>query len=272
MVVQDRASSASTLTAARAARPRAPSVGHARAADALEATRSVALHSIEAATVFLSVCSRTRGVAASGLSTSLAVWVRRTMATALRALEELGEASTSDLTKSGWWTGWTSRETRRALAALPHAVVQPGRLDGLCARRRPRARRGPRSVRSSPPHALPDHDGLEGARLVPRRARAPPLRRERQRGSTVWWDGPVVGGWTRRRDGEIVYRLLEDVGSEAVGAIEAEAERLAGWIGDARIASGFLPPSSAAWPSSQSPRGMKISLAITSRWICEVPS
>jgi DNA glycosylase AlkZ-like len=61
-------------------------------------------------------------------------------------------------------------------------------------------------------------------------------------GPTVWWDGRVVGGWSQRRDGEIVYRLLEDVGSDAEAAVEAEAGQLEGWLGDVRLSPGFLPP------------------------------
>ena len=61
-------------------------------------------------------------------------------------------------------------------------------------------------------------------------------------GPTVWWDGHVVGGWSQRRDGEIVFRLLEDVGAEAVRAVEAEVERLETWLGDVRFSPGFLPP------------------------------
>ena len=61
-------------------------------------------------------------------------------------------------------------------------------------------------------------------------------------GPTVWWDGRVVGGWSQRRDGEIVFRLLEDVGREAVEAVEAEAARVATWLGDVRFSPGFLPP------------------------------
>ena len=61
-------------------------------------------------------------------------------------------------------------------------------------------------------------------------------------GPTVWWDGRVVGGWSQRKDGEIVFRLLEDVGAEAVSSVEAEVERVAGWLGDVRFAPGFLPP------------------------------
>jgi Winged helix DNA-binding domain len=61
-------------------------------------------------------------------------------------------------------------------------------------------------------------------------------------GPTVWWDGRVVGGWSQRRDGEIVWELLEDAGAEARSAVEAEAGQLAAWLGDVRLAPGFLPP------------------------------
>jgi hypothetical protein len=61
-------------------------------------------------------------------------------------------------------------------------------------------------------------------------------------GPTVWADGRVVGGWSQRKDGEVVYRLLEDVGRDAEVAIAAEAERVAAWLGDVRLSPGFLPP------------------------------
>jgi hypothetical protein len=61
-------------------------------------------------------------------------------------------------------------------------------------------------------------------------------------GPTVWWDGRVVGGWSQRRSGEIVYRLLEDVGAAAVAAVETEAARIDAWLGDVRFSPGFLPP------------------------------
>jgi hypothetical protein len=61
-------------------------------------------------------------------------------------------------------------------------------------------------------------------------------------GPTVWWNGRIVGGWTARKDGEIVFRLLEDVGSDAVAAIEAEAARLAAWLGETNVVPRFGTP------------------------------
>ena len=45
-------------------------------------------------------------------------------------------------------------------------------------------------------------------------------------GPTVWYQGRIVGGWARRADGEIVYRLLEKLGREATQAVAREAETL----------------------------------------------
>ena len=58
----------------------------------------------------------------------------------------------------------------------------------------------------------------------------------------MWWNGTVVGGWAQRADGELVWRLLSDVGREASQLIEAEAARLSAWVGDARITPRFRTP------------------------------
>jgi hypothetical protein len=359
------------------------------AGDALDVTRSlVVLHSTDAATVFLSVAARTRGVdqadiehalyvertlvrmlgmrrtlfvvprevvavvdaactrtiakrerrrveqmvEVSGISSQPAVWVRRALATALRAIEERGEAFTSDLTKTipmlakrlrmgagrweitqsaasrivpqlamegkvvrgrprttwvngqyrwvptgswlgdvperqatpaaqaellerwlaafgpatetdiRWWTGWTAREARAALAAVAHAEVG---LEGAV---------GYVLADDLEPTATPE----PSTALLPTLDATTMGWKERDwylgphervlfdangnAGPTVWWDGRVVGGWTQRPDGEIAFQLLEDVGADAVRAIAAEAEHIADWIGEARLAPGFLPP------------------------------
>lgn len=61
-------------------------------------------------------------------------------------------------------------------------------------------------------------------------------------GPTVWVDGRVVGGWSQRRSGEIVVRLLEDPGREAHAAIEGEAAALGAWVGPVRVVPRFRTP------------------------------
>ena len=46
----------------------------------------------------------------------------------------------------------------------------------------------------------------------------------------------MVGAWAQRKDGEVVFRLLEDLGREAEQQVAAEAARLQAWIGEVRLA------------------------------------
>ena len=126
-----------------------------------------------------------------------------------------------------------------------HRAARGGRArrrDGRRAGRRSRDDEGAAPVGRAAPDARFHDDGLEAARLVPRAARTLAVRlRSGNAGPTVWWDGRVVGGWSQRADGEIVFRLLEDVGSDAIRVVEAEAERLRAWLGDTRLKPSFLP-------------------------------
>jgi hypothetical protein len=75
--------------------------------------------------------------------------------------------------------------------------------------------------------------GDHGPRLFDRNGNA---------GPTAWSNGRVVGGWAQRPDGEVVVRLLEDVGSSAARALEREAERLRAWLGTVRVTARFRTP------------------------------
>ncbi|TQJ87630.1 winged helix DNA-binding domain-containing protein [Streptomyces sp. SLBN-31] len=160
-----------------------------------------------------------------------------------RWLTACGPATEADLK---WWAGWKVTDVRRALAAIG---AQPVSLD-----------EGTGYVVES------DVDPVAGpvepwAALLPAldptamgwQARdwylAPELRpslfdRSGNVGPTVWWDGKVVGGWAQRADGEIAWRLLDDtgVGREGEAAIEAEVDRLRGWLGPARVTPRFRTP------------------------------
>jgi len=156
-----------------------------------------------------------------------------------RWLRAYGPGTVSDIK---WWTGWTVGEVRRALSdlAVEEADLDHGTgivlADDLA------------SSRAVPPFAalLPSLDstmmgwterrwflGPHGAQLFDRSGNA---------GATVWWDSRVVGGWTQRKSGEVVYRLLEDAGADAVRAVEREVARLSQWLGSARVTPRFRTP------------------------------
>lgn len=61
-------------------------------------------------------------------------------------------------------------------------------------------------------------------------------------GPTIWCNGRVVGGWAQRDDGDVVHELLEDIGSEAAGAVASAAAELQTWLGSTRIKPRFRTP------------------------------
>jgi hypothetical protein len=75
-------------------------------------------------------------------------------------------------------------------------------------------------------------------------------------GLTAWWDGRIVGGWNQTDTGDVFLQLLEDVGADAVAALEAEADRLTRWLDGVRVAPRFPSPLSRSAPerSSTPPR------------------
>ncbi len=156
-----------------------------------------------------------------------------------RWLMSYGPGTITDLR---WWTGWTLSKTRAALSRLDTVQVE---LDD-----------GPGVVLA---------DDLEtGSSDDPSVVLLPGLDpsvmgwKEREwflgdlaallfdsngnAGPTVWVDGSIVGGWAQRPGGEIAFRLLRDVGSEARAALAAEAAALSEWLGDDRIKPRFRTP------------------------------
>jgi hypothetical protein len=142
-----------------------------------------------------------------------------------------------------WWAGWTVARTK---AALEDAGAVEVSLDG-----------------SQAAYVLPD-DEARTAEPEPWVALLPALDptvmgwagrdwylgphgpalfdRSGNAGPTVWCAARIVGGWAQRKDGEIAFSLLEDVGSDAAEAVAAAAERLGALIGDVRVTPRFRTP------------------------------
>ncbi|MEU8824198.1 winged helix DNA-binding domain-containing protein [Streptomyces sp. NPDC048636] len=154
-----------------------------------------------------------------------------------RWLRAFGPATEADLK---WWTGWTVTDTRRALTDVRAVAVELAEGPGFV------AEGDEEPVAACEPWAalLPSLDPtamgwkLRDWYLDPERVPAL-FDGTGNIGPTVWWNGRIVGAWTQRADGEVVWRLFADTGREARTALEAEAARLSGWLGETRITTRF---------------------------------
>ena len=157
-----------------------------------------------------------------------------------RWLRAFGPGTRDDIK---WWTGWTVGATRQALAAIGAVEVE---LDsGQTGYVLP----GDDGPTEPPGHwvaLLPALDattmGWQGREWYLGPHRAELFDTSGNAGPTIWVDGRIVGGWAQRRSGEIVPRLLEDVGVETGRVIDAEATRLEAWLGPTRVTGSFPTP------------------------------
>jgi Winged helix DNA-binding domain len=159
---------------------------------------------------------------------------------ARRWLRSFGPGPVSDLQ---WWAGWTGGQTKAALAALPAVEVdldgQPGvaLADDL---QFPSAEASP--VATLLPALDPTPMGWQARDWFLGGHRAALFDRTGNIGPTVWREGRVVGGWAQRSSGEIVCRLLEDIGADGAAAVSGQAARLEAWLGASRVTPRFRTP------------------------------
>jgi hypothetical protein len=158
---------------------------------------------------------------------------------ARRWLAAFGPGTELDLK---WWTGWTVRDTRSALAAANAVEVA---LDGATGYVLPDDV-DPVPAPSPWVALLPSLDptvmGWKERRWYVGHHEPELFDRNGNAGPTVWVDGRIVGGWAQRPDGEVAVHLLEDVGAEAAAGVAEEAARLTEWLGDTRITPRFRTP------------------------------
>ena len=169
-----------------------------------------------------------------------------------RYLRTHGPATPEDLT---WFMGWTKTDTTAALAALDLVEVDLG-VDGdgvvLADDLAPEAAADEPVVTLVPSldpavmgwkrrgFYLAELDELKG----------PMFDYAGNAGPAILVDGWVVGGWSQRPDGEVVWRLLRDaaggrhtdVGADVAERVATEAARLQDWIGPDPVTTRFRAP------------------------------
>ena len=161
---------------------------------------------------------------------------------ARRWLASFGPVSDDVVADLKWWAGWTVADTRRALAGAGN-----GPMDAEDAPTGPTPRAGApgRSGRAAILEAEPPDLGPWAA-LLP--GLDPTTMGWKQRswylgdlgpmlfdgngnaGPTIWYAGRIVGGWAQRSSGEVVTRLLVDIGRHGTRSVDAEAARLQAWL------------------------------------------
>jgi hypothetical protein len=158
---------------------------------------------------------------------------------ARRWLLAFGPAPVADLQ---WWAGWTGAQTKAALAALEAREVDLNGQPGVVFAGDEAFDDDVGPVASLLPALDPTPMGWQSREwyLGPH---GPALfDRTGNIGPTVWWQGRIVGGWAQRPSGEVVYRMLEDIGSDASAAVAAQAAGLESWLGPARVTPRFRAP------------------------------
>jgi hypothetical protein len=158
---------------------------------------------------------------------------------ARRWLRAFGPAPIEDLK---WWTGWTAGQVKKALAEIGPAEVDLDGTPGVVLADDVEPVPEPAPTVTLLPALDPTPMGWVNREWYLGKHRAPLFDRTGNIGPTVWWGGRIVGAWAQRPDGEIVHRMLEDVGAEAKTVIEAEAARLGDWLGEVRVIPKFRTP------------------------------
>lgn len=154
-------------------------------------------------------------------------------------LERFGPGTEADIR---WWTGFPARDVRRALATIEAVevdldgatgYVRPGDLDGT---------EEPGPWVALLPSLDPTTMGWQARDWYLGPHKAAIFDTAGNAGPTIWADGHIVGGWAIRPSGEVVTKLLEDVGRQTSLAVDAEAARLTAWLRTVRVIPRFPTP------------------------------
>lgn len=156
-----------------------------------------------------------------------------------RWLATFGPATANDVK---WWTGWTMGHTRAALASLDAVEVDLEKGTGWVLPGDDDPVRAPGPWVALLPALDPTTMGWSEREWYLGRHGKALFDRSGNAGPTIWVNGRIVGGWAQQASGEVVYRVLDDVGREAAAAIGGAAGDLTAFFGAVRVTPRFPTP------------------------------
>ncbi len=156
-----------------------------------------------------------------------------------RWLERFGPGTEADIR---WWTGLGAREVRAALTGNATVAVDLDGASGYILSDDLEATPRPEPWVALLPALDPTTMGWQARDWYLGAHRARLFDSNGNAGATIWIDGRIVGGWAVRPAGDVVTRLLDDVGREMAREVEAEADRLSRWYGSVQAVPRFPTP------------------------------
>ena len=159
---------------------------------------------------------------------------------ARRWLRAFGPAPTDDLR---WWTGWTVRDTTRALDDIGAIAVDLGGTEGWVLPGDVDPVEVPEPWAALLPSLDPTTMGWKDRSFYVDPDHAATLfDRNGNAGPTIWANGRIVGGWAQREDGTVAVGLLASVGAEERAAVEERAHTTERLLADTRFTARFKTP------------------------------
>jgi DNA glycosylase AlkZ-like len=147
------------------------------------------------------------------------------------------------LTDIRWWTGWTARQTKAALAALDVAEVDlGGGATGYVTADDTAEVEPPEPWIAFLPSLDPTVMGWKGRDWYLNGHAEALFDRNGNAGPSIVADGRVIGGWAQAADGTIATKLLERVDRATERRVHHERDRLTEWLGTWRIVPRFRTP------------------------------
>jgi hypothetical protein len=149
-------------------------------------------------------------------------------------LATFGPATVDDLR---WWGGWTVGQTKKALARIQPVEVDLDGVPGVMLADDLEPEPEPAPWVALLPALDPTPMGWTRRDFYLGEHGPPLFDRTGNVSPTVWCDGRIVGGWAQAKDGSVRYRLLEDVGAQAIAEIERIAGTLEERLGSVRLSA-----------------------------------